>query len=458
MKLSFEYTKQCGAGHAPQAIHDKNNRLRVIYLTAENTACCYEAIPELGIYDELLFSNYGRISPDDSVSRPSLKRVAHYGAYGFWSAEGDHRFVLYMMPTDISKTLVDGSISIGMSSEVSSLDCKLLNVRGELLNRHRALVTPGTKLEVYFSLGSSEETTLGVFYIDRAQVSYPDESVSVSARNAIGKLLKEQTFDENTTFEEGSLHDNLEAIMEHAEVEHYFIGDSGTNPELVFEPDTTILEGIKFAISLLRGWKIAETSDGVVGVAPENDARFEPVGVYAFTRDKNCWSYSMEYDDADAASRVCVFSKGKEESDEPVRVYVNVSFNKWWEQPQHRTLHVTTVDGATQEQCLAIANELSASLAASGRKETFAGIFTPQIVLGDEVQITGEDGKVDIVGSVTDVTHNFGKSGFYTSFTVDSGGRKGRVRLKDLIDRASSDPESFTGVRPAIADGDEVDY
>ena len=74
------------------------------------------------------------------------------------------------------------------------------------------------------------------------------------------------------------------------------------------------------------------------------------------------------------------------------------------------------------------------------------------------MQITGEDGKVDIVGSVTDVTHNFGKSGFYTSFTVDSGGRKGRVRLKDLIDRASSDPESFTGVRPAIADGDEVDY
>ena len=72
MQHSFEYTKQCGAGHAPQAIHDKNNRLRVIYLTAENTACCYEAIPELGIYDELLFSNYGRISPDDSVSRPSL--------------------------------------------------------------------------------------------------------------------------------------------------------------------------------------------------------------------------------------------------------------------------------------------------------------------------------------------------------------------------------------------------
>lgn len=58
-------------------------------------------------------------------------------------------------------------------------------------------------------------------------MSYPDEKVSVSARNAIGKLLKEQTFDENTTFEAGALIDNMTAIMELAGVEDYFVGDSG---------------------------------------------------------------------------------------------------------------------------------------------------------------------------------------------------------------------------------------
>ena len=458
MQFTFEYTQTVGTGRSPQAIHSKDNLLRIIYLASDNTVHGLYVDPVLGLYDSLAFEEQGRISPDDNVSFPSIKRVAHYGAFGFWSAEGDHRFVVYNMPTDISRALVDGSVQYSMNSEVSSLSCSLTNIRGELLNRYRALVTPGTKLEVYFSIGSSDEVPLGVYYIDRADVSYPDGAVSVSARNAIGKLLKEQTFDENTTLTEGSLHDNLEAIMELAGVEHYFIGDSGTNPELVFEPDTTLLEGIRYAISLLRGWKIGETSAGFVGIAPENDARYEPIGVYAFERDRTCWSYSIEYDDSDAASRVCVYSKGKEETDEDVRVYVNVSFNKWWEHPRHRTLHVTTIDGATQEQCLAIANELSASLAASGRKETFAGLFTPQLALGDEVQITGDDAKVDILGSITDVTHNFGKGGFYTSFTVDSGGRKGRTRLKELIDTASSNPDAFTGIRPTVQNGDEMSF
>jgi hypothetical protein len=446
MQLSFEYTKECGMGHEPQAIHDKDNRFRVIYLDEENTVNCYEAVPLLGLYNNLIFRNYGRISPDEGVVRPSLKRVAHYGAYGFWSAGSDHRFVVYMMPTDISKTLVDGSISFGVGSEVSSLNCKLLNVRGELLNRHRALVTPGTKLEVYFSLGSSPEAMLGVFYIDRAQVSYPEESVSITARNAIGKLLKEQTFDEQTVFDFGSLQENIREILELAEVESYFVGDPGVEQSLEFKRDTTLLEGLKYAISLLANWKIGETAEGVVGVAPATDARFDPPEVYAFSRDRNCWSYSIEYDDKDAASRVCVYSKGKEETDPEQVVYENVEFNKWWSQPEHRTLYVQTVDGASHEQVVSVAHLLAESLAASGRQETFAGIFTPQLTTGDEVHVTDERGGSEVIGAVTDVTHNFGQNGFYTQFTVDSGGRRGRTRLKDLITNVADFPEAFTGV------------
>ena len=458
MQLSFEYTKECGTGHEPQIIHDKNNRLRIIYLNSENLVCCYEAEPQLGLYDELPFRNYGRISPDEGVVRPSLKRVAHYGAYGLWSAGGDHRFVMYMMPTDISKTLVDGSISFGVNSDISSLNCKLLNVRGELLNRNRALVTPGTKMEVHLSLGSSGEIPMGVFFIDRAQVSYPDEQVSIDARDAVGKLLKEQTFDENTTIDEGSLHDNMVKIMQLGEVEDFFVGDTGGNQILEFDPDTTLLEGLKYATSLLYDWRISGTPDGKVGVAPADDVRFGPREVYSFNRDHNCWSYSIEYDDKDAASRVCVYSKGKEESDPEHRAYVNVEFNKWWSQPEHRTLYVQTVDGATQAQVQTAAEKLAESLADSGRMETFVGVFTPQLIIGDEVRVLDEKGRNETVGTVTDVTHTFGKNGFYTSFTVDSGGRRGRRRLKDLINNASDSVEKFTGVKTETADGDEVEY
>jgi len=84
-----------------------------------------------------------------------------------------------------------------------------------------------------------------------------------------------------------------------------------------------------------------------------------------------------------------------------------------------------------------MAQELAESIAISGRLESFAGIFTPQLTLGDEVHIEASDVSEEVIGTVTEVTHSFGKSGFYTSFTVDSGGRKAKSRLSDLIGKAS---------------------
>ena len=43
------------------------------------------------------------------------------------------------------------------------------------------------------------------------------------------------------------------------------------------------------------------------------------------------------------------------------------------------------------------------------------------------------DGDIESLGLITEINHNFGKQGFYTSFTVDSGGRLGRGRLSDFI-------------------------
>lgn len=437
MTLTFEYTMNIGAGLSPQAIHSKDNLLRIFYLTPQHTVSGLVADPVLGLYADLDFESKGRVSPDDNVSLPSIKRVAHYGGYGFWSAEGDHRFVMFMMPTDISKALIDGSVSFSIGSEVSQMSCSLINIRGELLNRFRALVTPGTMMELYFTLGSAQEVTLGIFYIDRASVSYPDEKVSVSARNAIGKLLKEQTFDEHTDFPEGALIDNMTAIMELAGVEDYFIGDSGKAWRLRFEPDVTLLDGLNRIISLLPGWKIDETQNGTVGVAAATDPRFDQPGTFTFERDKTCWSYSIEFDDSDAASKVCVTCKEPEN-----RIYKDVPFGKWWVQPSHRTLYVEAAEGASLTELNRMAQELADSLAISGRLETFVGIFTPQLTLGDEVHIAAAGTSDELVGTVTAVTHNFGKSGFYTSFTVDSGGRKSKSRLSELIGKASAKPNT----------------
>ncbi len=434
MNLTFEYFLDAGAGLFPQVLHTSDNLLRFIYLTADGTVEGCTADPMLGLYDNLTYMETGRISPDETVSHLSIKKVAHYGAYGFWSAEDDHRFVMYMLPTDITNSFIDGSVKFSIGSEVSQMSCTLLNIKGALLNRYRAFVTPGTKMELFFSLGSSDEITLGIFYIDRASVSYPDEKVSVSARNAIGKLLKEQTFNEDNTFEETTLQLNLQEILRLAEVEDFFVGNNTKAWKLRFEPNVTILDGIKRVISLLDGWKVDETANGVIGVAAAADARFDQPAVYTFERDKTCWSYSVEYDDSEAVSRVCVTCSEPEN-----KVYADVPRSKWWAQPSHRTTYVTAADGATVAEITALAEELAQAIAISGRQESFMGIFTPQLTIGDEVRIINGP-KTETLGTVTDVAHNFGRGGFYTAFTVDSGGRKGKARLSDLIGIASEKP------------------
>lgn len=91
-----------------------------------------------------------------------------------------------------------------------------------------------------------------------------------------------------------------------------------------------------------------------------------------------------------------------------------------------------------------MAEELAETVAISGRQESFVGIFTPQLTIGDEVRLITCT-KAETIGTVVDVTHSFGRGGFYTAFTVDSGGRKGKSRLSDLIGKVSEKP-NLTGV------------
>lgn len=47
--------------------------------------------------------------------------------------------------------------------------------------------------------------------------------------------------------------------------------------------------------------------------------------------------------------------------------------------------------------------------------------------------VVSKTGHITQLGLITEITHSFGKSGFSTSFTVDSGGSLGRGRLSDYI-------------------------
>lgn len=432
MKLTFEYTQIIGQGLSPQIVHMMDNNLNVIYLSSDGLVKGLEAFPALGLYNNLSFKDKGRISTDFDVSKPSLKKVAHYGTYGFWSSEAMHKFVMYMLPVDISHTLLNGSISHSKESAISQLSISLQNAGGDLVGRYRSIIAPNTIMELYFSLGSSEELSLGRFYIDRVSISYPEQSISVSARNAVGKLLKEQTFDENTSFTAANLKENLTAILMLAQVENFFVADPQKTWRLTFESQGAILDGIQNVIQLLPQWQLAENTDGTIGIGPITDGRFEQPSTYIFERDKTCWSYNVEYDDEQTASKICLVCK------EPGNtIYRQLPPHKWWVSPINKTMYINVPDGTSLEDMNSYADELAQTVAISGRLESFVGIFTPHMLIGDAVELVEPDGKRMVIGTVTSVKHIIGRGGFYTEFSVDSGGRKGKPVLKDYLEQIS---------------------
>jgi len=442
MILTFDYTASVDSGHAPQVVHMMDNGFRIIYVDDEGLVNGMVSFPEYGLYDSLVWEAKGRISPDEGISYPSLKKVAHQGAYGFWSAVGasghtvDHKFVMYMLPKDISETLIDGSISYTKDSSVSAASFNFMNAEGFLLRRYRSLVSPNAKIELYLSMGASAEISLGKWYIDRVNTSIPGNNIGVTARNAIGKLLKEQTFDETTTFMASTLSDNLKAILAYANVEDCFVGDAEKSWKLTFESQNTLLDGIEDIIGILPGWKIAETSEGVVGISHYSDSRFDQPSTYPFERDRNCWSYSTEYCDEQTYSRLCVICK------EPANtLYVDLPPHKFWPMPAHRTLFITLPEGASYAELQTYAQNLADSIAIAGRTETFAGRFTPQMIIADAIEMAA-DGETETIGTVTSIRHTLGRKGFYTEFTVDSGGRKGKPMLKDYVSQLSGNKTS----------------
>ncbi len=432
MRLTFEYTKTAGAGLCPQVVHMMDNGLRIIYLTTSGEVNAKVAFPPLGIYTNLNYTEKGSVSADLGVSKPQLKKVAHHGAFGFWSAENMHKFVMYMLPVDVSHTLLDGNISYSKDSVISQLSVNLQNAGGEIISRYRSVVIPNSKFELYFSMGDSDEISLGQFYIDRVSINYPENSISVSSRNSIGKLLKEQSFNEDISFIAQTLQENLTAILTLAEVESFFVADPQKSWKLSFKPELSLLDGILQVVELLPSWKISENTDGSVGIGPLSDNRFEQPSTYIFYRDTTCFSYSVEYDDENTVSKVCVSCK-----EPPNIIYKDLPPHKWWITPSHKTMRVAVPDGTSLAQMNIYAEELISNIAISGRIESFVGIFTPHMLIGDQVELVEMDNKRSIIGTVTSVRHTLGRNGFYTEFSVDSGGRKGKPLLKDYVSQIS---------------------
>jgi len=278
------------------------------------------------------------------------------------------------------------------------------------------------------------------------------ETITVDCRNISGKLLKDQTFDENNTYLPLPFSDVLEAYLTDAGITDYdvqpSVGEDPWSPGFEFPPDMDKLTAFFGMIQNSVNWIARETLDGQIIAG--STVTYQPIidlnSKYTFNRGSDLFSRGVTRDDNDVYSRVCYQSKQSATESTPettIRAYASVLHAFEWSYAQNKTLYITAPDDTVLAELQDLADALASRMAYSGIIEQFSGPFRPHIIPGDEAEIVADDG-THLLGLITTVSHSFGAGGFSTSFTVDSAGVLGKPQLRDLIEKVSGKGQSST--------------
>jgi len=299
------------------------------------------------------------------------------------------------------------------------------------MNEHRGLVAPGAKVIFRFTMGEDDPIDMGAFYVDDTDFKVRSDTVSINGRNLIGKALKDQTINEEGSTPYTIVSEIFKEFLRYANLlnDQYIVQTSGEYRRYEFEPNKDILACMEEMFKTLVTWKIEELVDGTIVIGESDFSGFPTRSTYQFRRDKDIFSRNIKMDDVEAYRKVCVHDK-----DWKVRVYATVDTYTGWNLQSNKTLFVSVPEGTSMANATEIANELALRLKNVGKIETFEGPFRPQLLVGDSAVIIDSTGQ-HTLGLITEIVHSFGKSGFKTTFTVDSGGRLGRGRLKDFIEK-----------------------
>jgi hypothetical protein len=128
-------------------------------------------------------------------------------------------------------------------------------------------------------------------------------------------------------------------------------------------------------------------------------------------------------------------------------VYATIGRVESWLIPEKKTYYQEAPTGTPVEVLQDIADSIATRMSRSGIVESFNGPFRPQLQPGDTAQIVDDDGNTQL-GVVTNVTHSFGKSGFTTAFSVDSGGVLAPEQITSIVDKLIKQKQVDTAARP----------
>lgn len=369
-----------------------------------------------------------------SIGTPDYRALSLDHAYNgvlFGSAmlNNELTYMRYVYSVDCSDIISSGQIGYSNNNSVVQVKANLMNIKETLFMNESTVFQPGAKVLLKVLAGNESPMDICTAYLDAVDFNVKSETVPISGRNNIGFKLMQSTFDDDLTVK-GKPGDVAKAIIELAGVDKYVIQTIEEEREFEFRADQTLMAGLEQICSLYPGFKIIELPDGMVVVGYQNFINtYQGNGYYVFDVGSVFKRKTKRSCDA-AYTKVRVTGKDADGNDlKPV--IVPVSTFKQWELPANKTFHETAPDGYTQDELQTYAESLAEYLQFVGVGEDFTCSFQPQLNIGDVASVDNGDGTSTMLGLITSIKHSFGKSGYTTEFSTDSGGVLMETRAAD---------------------------
>ena len=352
-------------------------------------------------------------------------------------------FLRYVYAKDVSEYTANVTKILQVDNPISQINAEIKNIDDALFASEATMFAPSSVMHLGVRYGNSEVVDLGTGYIDQATFSYGGTSVSLSGRNRTGIYLNDQTFDGDWE-DYGVPSLIVENIMVKFGLGSYYECDTsadGTSGNwnyitLKVETKTTAMQALESLNEILtndtdgKQWKFEELPDGTIIVGyDEFRSQYAPKGNYIFDGWNDVFAISVDRCIDGVYNKVrCTGTtlKGKE-----ISYTYSVKNFKHWDVDENRIYHADHIDGITKSALKAYAKALAKQLKYIGRIITYRTNLKPQLIIGDVARITyGQDeDETKKMGAITEITHTMGNGGYFTEFTVTSGGNVTEVSV-----------------------------
>lgn len=339
------------------------------------------------------------------------------------NSEGELFFCRYVYSVDCSTLITSGSLDYSNNNSVSQIKVNIMNINEALFEDETTIFQPGAKITFKLVVGDEVPYDMAVMFLDSSDYSRNSSNIPISGRNAIGFKLMDSTFDDVEIIT-GTVKFVIESIFILAGIDDYVIYESAQTTQsrtYKFKPTQNLMSGIEQVLEYYTTWKLVELPSGLIVVGPSSFVNeYQPSNYYVFDFGSLFQRKIKRSSDA-AYTKVRVTGKDYYDNDlTPVTLPVN-NWDKW-ALPSNKTYHHNAPGAYSQTELNAYATNLANTLQYVGIGEDYTGPIKPHLLIGDVASVNNGDGTMTNLGIVTSVKHRFGLSGYYTDFSIDSGG------------------------------------